>query len=220
MPSRSPRSLLQFLMSKPVVELADLQAALDGASRATVFRYLRQVPYRSSYTHRGRYYTLHNPSKYDRLGLFSVGEIHFSVDGTVKATVVRMIRESEQGCSQHELREWLRTRVRGFLLDAWRAGLVKRDRLGGVYVYFHPDPEVWEAQLHRRQECIAAARAEAAVDDEVVIRVLLVLLRHLGAQAGEVVRYLKGRSPPITRDQVDVVFARYGLDEKGGPRIY
>ena len=220
MPSRSPQLLFEFLMSKPVVELVDLQAALDGASRATVFRYLCQVPYRSSYTHRGRYYTLHDPSKYDRLGLFSVGGIHFSVDGTVKATVVRMIRESERGCSQHELRDRLRTRVRGFLLDAWHAGLVKRERLDGVYVYLHPDLEVREAQLCRRQECITAARSEAAVDDEVVIRVLLVLLRHLGAQPGEVVRYLKGRSPPIIRDQVDVVFTRYGLGEKGGPWIY
>ncbi len=218
MPSRSKQSLLQFLMSRPVVELVDLQAALDGASRATLFRYLRQVPYRSSYTHRGRYYTMHDPSKYDRLGLFSVGEIHFSVDGTVKATVVRMILESDRGCSQHDLRERLRTRVRGFLLDAWRAGLVKRERLSGVYVYFHPDPEVRKAQLRRRQECIAVA--EAAVDDEVVIRILLVLLRHLGAGPGDVVRYLMGKAPPVTRLQVNAVFTHYGLGEKGGPRIF
>jgi hypothetical protein len=35
-----------------------------------------------------------------------------------------------------------------------------------------------------------------------------------------VVRRLKGRPPPITRAQVDIVYARYGLGEKGGPRIY
>jgi len=53
-----------------------------------------------------------------------------------------------------------------------------------------------------------------------VIRVLLVLLRHPGARPSEVALHLKGRSPPVTLAQVDIVFARYGLGEKGGPRIY
>jgi hypothetical protein len=213
--------LARLLQSRPVVEFEDLRAALGDASDCTIFRHLKNVPYRSSYNHNGRYYTLHDPAKYDRWGLHSVGDIHFSVDGTLKATVVRLVCESEVGCTQKELQDLLRVRVQLFLLAAVRDGAIDREAIGKLYVYLHCEPEVREAQLQRRRERIAeASQQEVEVDDEVIIRVLLVLLRYSGSQPGDVTRRLRGHSPPVRRDQVDVVFTRYGLGEKGGPRIY
>ena len=224
MPRRSPQMLMRVLDSKRVADFEDLRAAFDGACDATVFRHLKRVPYRSSYNHNGRYYTLHDPARYDRWGLRSVGDIHFSVDGTLKATVVRLVRESEAGCTQKELQDLLRVRVQVFLLAALRECVIDRDETGRPYVYLHHDPEVRRAQLSRRHERIAAASRNATdaalVDHELTIRVLLVLVRHPGSLAGDVVRHLKGRSPPVSLAQVDVVFARYSLGEKGGPRIY
>ena len=201
-------------------EFSDIQSALDGASRSTVFRYLQQVPYRSSYNHNGRYYTLHDPSKYDRRGLFSVGDAHFSVDGTLKATVVRLVRESEAGFTQGELQEVLRVRVQLFLLAALRDGSVDREAFGRRYVYLATDAEVGEAQLRQRRERVAKPESDVELDHEAIIRVLLVLLRYPGSLPGDVVRRLQGRAPPVSRAQVDTVFAQYGLGEKGGPRIY
>jgi hypothetical protein len=48
---------------------------------------------------------------------------------------------------------------------------------------------------------------------------LLTLLHHRAAMVADVVRYLRGHSPPITMVQVRIVFDRYdldNLDEKGG----
>lgn len=221
MPRHSTQLLVTLLQSRPVVEFEDLRTALDGASDSTVFRHLKNVPYRSSYNHNGRYYTWHNPAKYDRWGLHSVGDIHFSVDSTLKATVIRLVCESEIGCTQKELQDLLRVRVQLFLLAAVRDGAIDREALGKFYVYLHCEPEVREAQRQRRQERIAeASQREVEVDDEIIIRVLLVLLRYPGSQPGDVVRRLRGRSPPVRGIQVDAVFTRYGLGEKGGPRIY
>ena len=220
MPRRSPQMLIELLESKPVVELGDIQAALAGASRSTAFRYLDQVPYRSSYNHNGRYYTLHDPSRYDRWGLRSVGDAHFSTDRTVKATAVRLVRESEAGWTQRELQDLLRVRVQLFLLAALHEGAVAREAVGRLYVYLHTDPEVREAQVACRRERAAGPVSVVEVGHETIIRVLLVLLRHPGSAAGDVARRLQGRSPPIGRALVDEVFARYGLGEKGGPRIY
>jgi hypothetical protein len=50
----------------------------------------------------------------------------------------------------------------------------------------------------------------------VVIEVLLVLIRHLGATPSDVLRVLRGRSPPVGIEQVRAVFSRYDLGEKGG----
>lgn len=222
MARRSKQMLVKLLQSKSVVEFREIQEALAGASRSTAYRYLEQVSYRSSYNCNGRYYTLHDPAKYDRWGLFSAGAVHFSVDGTLKATVVRLVRESEAGWTQRELQDLLRVRVQLFLMDAVREGAIDREAIGRLFVYLHADPKVRRDQLSRRLEGIAEAsrRPEAEVDDEVIIRILLVLLRYPGSTVEDVVRHLKGRVPSVRRAPVDRVFASYGLGEKGGPRIY
>ena len=54
------------------------------------------------------------------------------------------------------------------------------------------------------------------VSDAIVIQILLTLIRHSGAAPKEVVKYLRGHSPPILLSQVESIFARYALGEKGG----
>jgi hypothetical protein len=43
----------------------------------------------------------------------------------------------------------------------------------------------------------------------------LTLLHHPGAKAAQVVRYLRGHSPPVAMAQVGAVFARYDLESIG-----
>jgi len=223
MPERSRHALVDLLRSKTVVTLEEVQAVLDGASRATAFRYLAQVPYRRSYNHNGRYYTLHDPARYDRLGLWRRGDVLFSIDGSLRATVHRLVNEAEEGATQRELQDQLRVRVRTTLSDLLRKNEIGRERLAAVFVYLHAAPAFRQAQMQRRKERIASehvATADGEVSDEVIIRVLLVLIRYPGSGPGDVVRRLRGHSPPVERAQVDRVFAQYGLGKKGGPRIF
>ncbi len=217
---RSPQLLLTLFASKTVADLPMLRAALGGSSAMTVGRWLHQISYRRSYNHNGRYYALHESGRYDRHGLWSFGDIHFSIDGSLKDTVCRMVRQAEAGATHQELASRLRVRVHNTLLSLVREEDLVRVEIDGLYHYVHADPQVQRDQLHRRELRIDAATVETSVDHEVIIRVLLVLLRHPGARPGEVVRYLVGRAPPITRIQVDLVFTRYNLGEKGGPSIY
>lgn len=216
-PERTPQKVLDLLRSRTLVTLDDVRSALEGASRATAFRYLAQVPYRRSYNHNGRYYALHDPTRYDRFGLWSRGNIHFSIDGSLRATVRRLVHEAEAGATHRELQERLRIRVRTTLLDLLRKGEVDRERLAEVSVYLHVDPAVREQQVRRRKDQINAQHVtaeKAEVDDAVVIQVLLTLIRHPGSQPAEVARHLYGVVPPITLDQVHAVFARYELEKK------
>ena len=209
--------LTRFLSSQKVVEMAALQEALGGVVPMTVFRWLRKVSYRSSYNHNGRYYTLYDPARFDRWGLWSYGDIHFSMDGTLKATVKRLTEETEAGYTQRELQELLGVRVQTFLHDGVRAGDLTRERIDGVYVYLHPEQEVRASQLERRRDRVSAAKEEEVeISDHVVIQVLLVLIHHPGSGPADVARRLRGRSPPIPVDQVRVVFTRYALGERGG----
>ena len=215
---RSCEAPTELLRSKDVVEFKDLQAALGNASRATTFRYLKRVSYRRSYNHNGRYYTRPDRTRYDEFGLFSYSDIHFSRDGTVGETIKRLVYESTVGLTSRELQDVLHLRVQVFLLSALRHAAVTREKIGGFYVYAHTDNAVRELQLHRRREQLddgKDAPVEARVDDAVIIAVLLTLLRHTGSTTVEVVRYLRGRLPPISRGQVDKVFTRFDLESIG-----
>jgi hypothetical protein len=220
--ARSAETLVNLFASETVVDLPRIQEALGGVSSMTAFRYLKQIPYRRSYNHNGRYYCLHEPSRYDRLGLWGKGDVHFSVDGSLGQTVRRLVYEMEAGATHRELQERLRVRVHNTLLTLLRRGEIERERLAQLYVYLHRDAAICEAQIQRRGALLNAgqtARLATEIPDEIVIQILLTLLHHPGAKAAEVVRYLRGHSPPISFEQVDAVFARYDLEsigKKGG----
>ncbi len=219
---RSSEAITDLLASTDVVQFKDIQTALDHASRATAFRYLKQVPYQRSYNHNGRYYTRQDSARYDHHGLFSCGDIHFSRDGNVSETLKRLVRESVSGLTARELQALLQVRVQVFLLDAVRHNAVTREKIGGLYVYVHTDNAVRERQLQQRREQVAARESALAKDlltDAVIIDVLLTLLHHPEAKAADMVRYLQGHSPPISMLQVNAVYARYDLasiGKKGG----
>lgn len=213
--------VLELFASRTVVDLAAIQETLGGVSAMTAFRHLRGISYRRSYNHNGRFYALHDPARYDRIGLWSVGDIHFSRDCTLTNTVRRLVHEAAAGMTHRELLDRLRVRVQNTLLDLLRKREIERERLVQVYVYLHTDAAVREAQLCQRKEHIAAVAeaSEAELSDTVVIAVLLTLIRHPGARPAAVTKHLRGHSPPITIAQVDAVLARYALGEKKGPSM-
>jgi hypothetical protein len=219
MAERSPQMLVDVFKSQGVVLFSDLQKALGGASRATTFRYLKRVSYLRSYNHNGRYYTYRDPALFDRFGLYSRGDIHFSRDGTLGATLRRLVREAQAGWTQRELQELLQVRVQVLLLEAVLHDEIRRERVAGFFLYLHSDPSIGQSQLQRRQERIATRQGggeeSVGVDDAVIIPVLLALIRHPGSGPGDVVRTLRGHSPPIVREQVVEVFARYHLEDVG-----
>ena len=83
--------LLALFQEITVATLAQLKAALGTAVDVTVFRKLSALPYRSSYSHRGGYYTLDTLARYDELGLWSYHDIHFSRHGTLLNTAAALV---------------------------------------------------------------------------------------------------------------------------------
>ena len=217
MPQRTSDLLSAALAAPQPLTFPQLQEALLGASRTTTFRYLRQVDYLRSYNCNGRFYTLCDPQRFDRFGLLSIGTARFSRDRTLTRTVPRLIRESEAGWTDKELRSLLHVPVRAFLLSALRGELVQRETLHGVFVYFAAD-----RRLAQRQRAHRLHRLPRSVDlaPSLVIEVLLAVIRHPAASPVQLARHLQGHSPPIELAHILAVSDRYDLPqavEKGGP---
>jgi len=206
--------LRKAFRERPVWTLVELRHRLGGVSGWTVRQALCTLGYRTSYNHNSRYYALLDEGVFDRWGLWSYRGVRFSRDGTLTATVRRLVGEAEAGWTLRELQELLGVKLQPILTTLLRRGEIEREKIGPAYVYVAP--ETGADQLARRRESHAALPQRSQVPLEIVAEVLLVLLRHPKSDPQAVVRRLKGYSPPIVLRDVEEVFDRYELGQKRG----
>jgi hypothetical protein len=144
--------LSKLLRRRRVVALDDLFGALATRSRMTVFRRLREVGYRTSFTHRGQYYALAELPEFDQWGLWFHGDIGFSRSGTLKETTAVQVQQAPDGRTHGELSHLLRVRVHNSLLDLVHEGRIGRERYRGQHLYVSADADRAAEQLRQRLE--------------------------------------------------------------------
>lgn len=142
------RSLLE---RQKIATLAELKESLGSSATMTVFRKLKTLGYRTSYSHRGQYYTLVDIPRFDERGLWSYRAVWFSRDGNLLATAQRFVQESEAGFTAGELHGLLSVEVKESLLQLYRRRHINREDLGGTYVYFSMEPSLRREQRLRRE---------------------------------------------------------------------
>ena len=128
--------LKAFLEEHKIATLAELKEALGSKVDMTVFRKLRELTYRTSYSHRGKYYTLDRIARFDDKGLWFFHSVGFSIFGSLISTVKALVVKSEMGLTAAELREVLKVEVKESLLRLFRKKQLHREKMSKVYVYF------------------------------------------------------------------------------------
>ena len=208
------RRLSRLIQRRKVVDMEMLRAKLGGRSRRSLFRDLAEVGYLSSFTHAGRYYTLADIPVFAEHGLWFYQGIGFSRAGTLKETVVVDVDGSEAGRTHGELKQLLHVRVHNTLLGLVREGRIGREPFGGLYLYVSGEAERAAAQLARREELAeAAAELPAPLSPAWMIEVLVEALQagQVAVAPSEVAARLTARGVQVSPEQVQEVFARYGL---------
>lgn len=159
--------LRSFLQRKQIATLKALKQALGTGSTMTVFRKLKSLGYRTSYSHRGKYYTLAEIPQFNEYGLWSCGAVWFSREGTLLATAQRFVEQAPAGLAASELQAWLNVEVKQPLLQLYLHKRVARQVVGGVYVYFSREAgRQREQRLQREARPAAREIEEPAVGDE------------------------------------------------------
>ena len=144
--------LWKLLRRRRVVALRDLCEAVGTQSRMTVFRRLREVGYRTSFTHRGQYYTLAELPEFDEWGLWFHGDIGFSQSGTLKETAAVQVEQASDGRTHGELSYLLRVRVHNPLLDLVHEGRIGREHYRGQHLYVSANADRAAEQVRQRLE--------------------------------------------------------------------
>lgn len=151
--------LARLLRRQKIATMGELKAALGTGADATVFRKLAELAYRTSYSHRGRYYTLDEVCRFDELGLWSFRSVWFSRLGTLRATVEALVAAGEAGYAASELDAMVHVDCKAALAGLVRAGRLARATVGGRYVYLAADAATRKQQLAARKVYDAAPSA-------------------------------------------------------------
>ena len=155
----SAERLEALFQDRKVVTLPQLKDALGTAVDLTVFRKLSALPYRSSYSHRGAYYTLDTIARYDPLGLWSYQDIHFSRHGTLLNTAVALVSNAPGGYFIDELDALVQVPTKDALRQLAQRGQLYRREWEGRYLYCAIERE-------RRQQQWAARQAQQSPEDD------------------------------------------------------
>jgi hypothetical protein len=150
--------------------MPEMKQALGTAVDRTVFRKLSQLSYRSSYSHRGGFYTLDSIARFDADGLWGCRGAWFSRQGTLLATAQSLVCEAPAGSLAYELDARLHVSVKDALRQLVQEGRVDRQPLGPLFLYTAADrarrQEQWaarQAQSQARHPAHAQGRAAMAL---------------------------------------------------------
>ena len=142
--------LAQALRRSKIATMDELKKALGTSVDVTVFRKLKQLEYRTSYSHRGSYYTLDETARFDPYGLWSFQSVWFSRHGTLLDTSEAFVENSQSGYFVEELDHLLHVGTKEPLLRLVQQERIARHSVDGLFLYFSSDPSRCERQLMAR----------------------------------------------------------------------
>ena len=190
--------------------LADLAQVLDYAL-ISVRRLLKQIGYFRSYTHNGKWYTLHDSPQFDRDGLWHHQNIGFSKYGSLTATIAHLVARSPAGLSARELAQKLQHPCHAVLTHLHQDQILDRVRVGGQFRYLAPDEPLNRRQ--REQAAVSPAPGSVtALGPQAAVWVLVEHLKHPALSFEQIATRLhEQRQLAVTSETIRRFFQAHGL---------
>jgi hypothetical protein len=145
------QDIRDFFDTHKIATLDQLKATLGNPARCTLFRKLAQLDYLSSYSHRGKYYTLRSIARFTEPGIWSCQSVWFSCFGNLLQTAEILVAQSEAGYSAAELKDILHVKTKHALTHLVRCGLLQRKKFNSVYIYLSAENTVARTQKKARK---------------------------------------------------------------------
>jgi len=210
----SARALKRFFRRFPVADLNTLSRTLDTESRMSVFRRLKNFGYFSSYTHAGSFYTLGHIPQFDDYGLWMHQGIGFSKEGTLKATLLKLVETAPSGFTHTELKHLLRVKVHNTLLGLVREKRIGREHIEKAYLYISADTGEALDQISRRRMLLAESDKGTNILPITTVVDVLIETIHAGKLCVAprlISQRLAARGCSVTTKQVEQIFGQYGI---------
>lgn len=152
-PQYSLDKLRRYLEKHLIATFSQLQRLLGNPARITLFRLLGKANGLSSYSHRGKFYTLRSIPRFDRRELWEYKTARFSRYGNLLQTLKGLVESSTCGYTAQELHDQVGVKTKHALMELVQRQNLQRQKQGGIYVYFAtPGAQAREQQRARRQQ--------------------------------------------------------------------
>lgn len=197
-----------------------IRAHVKGRAIRSLFRDLKKIDCQSSFTHAGKYYTLRETPVFDSHGLWFHTDVGFVREGTLKEATVRLVCESDIGCTHEELEHIFRVRVHNTLLGLVREKKINRKKIGGVFVYLSSERGGGRKQeKKRRSSSLRDVGSRCEVPDWLVIEILAEMIRmhSVTLRPKDTLAGLQAKGVRVTLQQIELVFEK--LDFKKKPTL-
>ena len=155
------KTIEKVLKDRKIATFDQLKAALGNPARCTIFRKLAEMEYLSSYSHRGKYYTLRSIAKFNALGLWQCRSVWFSRFGSLIDTAEALVHRSDTGYTATELKNVLQVDANHALAQLVQSGRLQRDPFGSAYIYLSGESQV--AQRQRKAREVQSKRSSASL---------------------------------------------------------
>jgi hypothetical protein len=173
-----PTRIQSLLQTHTAMTVQQLRQVFDGRARSSVFRDLKQLDLITSYSHAGQYHALTSSAHFDQHGLWFFNTIGFAIDGTLKATLPRLISEAEAGMTHKELKTLLRVSVQNTLTELVASDTVGRQLLPNrLYLYVSQDGQKGNDQFQRRVSLQESVGSAVLPPEHIRIEILLEVIR-------------------------------------------
>jgi hypothetical protein len=164
----SSASIVALLRKRKIATLPELMAAVGTDARRTVFRKLKELRYRTSYSHRGGYYTLDDVVEFDEMGLWAYEDVWFSIHGTLLSTAAATVEGAEMGYFVEELDNVLHVGTKDALRKLVHDARLARENVAGRFLYCAADAERRRRQLVGRRALLVGPGVMEALPETVL----------------------------------------------------
>ena len=197
---------------KKIFMLNELVALLNCSSRTVQVKLKFWKTY-TSYNQNGKYYTLPETPHFDINGLWRYKDVAFSKHGNLKQTIVHLVTVSPAGLSSKQLGELLGLAPQSFMHHFRKCPGLRREKHGGVFVYFADEPETYEIQRRQKQKSVFRS-VISAISEHDAIMILVAIIRHHGISADDILALPKIKKSKLTLPIIQAFLEHHGLVKK------
>lgn len=206
--SESGRRLITLFNQQPCWMIEPLAAEMQY-SMPSVRRFLTEAGYYSSFSHNGRWYTLHSIPRFSRDGLWFYGDIGFSRAGSLTDALIDLTTRSPAGMTAQQLGGKLQRRCHSVLVHLCRRGSLQRQKLGRSYVYLAVDPQTAASQ---RQAMAKPESLEVQFPAEIAILILVEFIKNPQKSFQQLAKAVSRRkNVTVEARQIERLFELLGL---------
>lgn len=134
MQSDDIQTITELMISRKTVTLEQINECFN-LSRMSIIRRLGEIPYLTSYSHKGKFYTLKSIPEFSEEGIWSYNSVYFSKFDTLINTCRHLVNTSYSGYSVKELNNKLHVSTKLSLMELCKRKELHREKCNVGYVY-------------------------------------------------------------------------------------